>query len=706
MNKKTVILIMIIVVVILLVMSVWGMSVENNREIILLSIPLLLLGVIAFLSRLLLKAGQEEERFRQEREELRREKGKLLHIVNTMPLLYINQEMVTDENGVITDVVFHEVNDRFAEEIMKREYCVGKRVSEVFPDSKELFVQNNNLAKQTGRPTCFQYYYPQRDIFYDITVYPGKDGRFMAYFCADHTNLYRSKKEEERLLKQVALALEVSHVFPWQWEIGKHTGMCQKTGRNEAGQLVYDNIPVTQEGVFSHVSDDDRARVQKAVDDLISGKTTFMKEEYRTVPVALGFDKLEWVESTAIIGRRSEDGQPLSLVGSFQIITRRKRQEEELVLAKQHAEEANRLKSAFLANMSHEIRTPLNAIVGFSNLLADGKADADKRNKYRQVIEFNNELLLKLISDILDLSKIESGVMEFTFSEFDLNQLMKEMDRTLRQRMDDRRPVTLSYKCGLERCVIRSERNRLTQLVTNLVINAIKFTDSGTICFGYVCQGDMLRFYVEDTGCGIPKDKQQDILNRFVKLDGFKQGAGLGLAICRNIVKALGGEMGVESEPGKGSRFWFTVPYVSVEMPVEASVPKQDVLPSSSLPYEVSILVAEDNASNYELVSAILSDNYNLFHAWNGREAVALFKEYRPQLILMDINMPEMDGYEATRAIRKLSKDIPIIALTAYAYASDEERILASGMNAYMSKPINARQLCEKVISMLDTKKS
>ena len=548
---------MAISAVIVLALSVWGMSVGDNREYIFLSIPVLLLGCMAFISRLLLKSVREKETLRQEKEALRQGKEELLHIINNMPLLYINQEMVTDDHGVIKDVVFRDVNDRF-EKIMRREDCIGKPASQLFPDSIGLFIKENTLAKQTGAPVNFQHYFPHQDTCYDITVFPEGNGRFMKYFGVDRTNLYHLRKEKEWMLKQVALALEVSQMFSWQWKVGEHHGMCQRASRDDDGNIVYINIPVTEDKVYSHVDSNDRERMKKAIDDLIAGKTAFMREEYRTVPEALGYKTLEWVESTAIVGERSEDGRPLTLVGSYQIITHRKKQEEELILAKERAEESNRLKSTFLANMSHEIRTPLNAIVGFSNLLANGNVDADKRNKYMRVIESNNELLLKLIGDILDLSKIEAGAVEFAFSEFDLNKLMEEMDKTFQQRMSDGKPVVLSYKCGLERCVIRSERNRLMQLVTNLVANAIKFTDSGTICYGYELQGSMLRFYVEDTGCGIPKDKQQDILNRFVKLNGFKQGFGLGLSICKNIVKALGGEMGLESTPGKGSTFWFT----------------------------------------------------------------------------------------------------------------------------------------------------
>lgn len=674
---------MVVSITVVLFMSLWSMSAKENSEKILLFTPLPLLCVIASLLRLLLKAQKEKE----------------LRLINTMPLFYMREETVLDENGKIVDLIYRDVNDRFATEILKREDCIGKFNSELFPDSMPIFLQNSNLAKQTEKPVNFQYYYSDNDTFFEIMVLPSEEGRSMEYFCMDCTRLYRVRRELKEFSEKMALALEVSNVYPWRWNIDKQNGDCQTITRDETGKLVYDSVFIKEDEVFSHIDSNDRMRVRKAVDDLIAGRTHIMKEEYRTNPVATGHNNLEWVEATAVVGERDSDGRPVSLVGSLQIITRRKKMEEELILAKAHAEESNKLKSAFLANMSHEIRTPLNAIVGFSGLIVNEK-DENKRNKYVQVIESNNELLLKLIGDILDLSKVEAGSMEYTHSEFDLNKLMEDMNGTLQLRLDKKKQVVLSYKCGLEQCVIRSERNRLTQLVTNLVTNAIKFTEHGTINFGYELRNDMLRFYVSDTGCGIPKEKQKDIFNRFIKLNDFKQGFGLGLPICKSIVNDLGGEIGVESEEGKGSTFWFTIPYVPVEKTVKTDAPVRITVASPSA--KSNILVAEDNESNYELVSAILSDDYNLFHAWNGRQAIEMFKECNPQLILMDINMPEMDGYEATRAIRKLSTDIPILALTAYAYASDEERILASGMNAYMSKPVNAQQLCIRIDSLLN----
>lgn len=224
---------------------------------------------------------------------------------------------------------------------------------------------------------------------------------------------------------------------------------------------------------------------------------------------------------------------------------------------REKAEEANRLKSAFLANMSHEIRTPLNAIVGFSTLLTN-EENQEEREEFIKIIENNNELLLQLINDILDLSKIEAGTLEFTYSDVDVNSLLTGIEQSSRIR-NQHPEVQISFEERLPQCLIHTEQNRLTQVITNLLNNAMKFTTRGSIRFGYRQEGNMLRFYVKDTGCGIPADKIDSVFGRFVKLNNFQQGTGLGLSICKTIVEKLGGEIGVESEEGKGTLFWFTI---------------------------------------------------------------------------------------------------------------------------------------------------
>lgn len=245
-------------------------------------------------------------------------------------------------------------------------------------------------------------------------------------------------------------------------------------------------------------------------------------------------------------------------------IDERKQLEHDIMLAKEKAEESNRLKSAFLANMSHEIRTPLNAIVGFSALLATTD-EKEEKNEYARIIENNNTLLLQLINDILDLSKIEAGTLEFTLAPVNVNAMLEDLEQSFRLKMKDS-PVRLLFTERLEHCVILTDHNRVVQVITNFLTNAMKFTTQGSITIGYHMENtDMLRFYVTDTGWGIPPEQQKNIFGRFVKLNNFSQGTGLGLAICEMIISHLHGQIGVQSTPGQGSTFWFTLPYQPVD---------------------------------------------------------------------------------------------------------------------------------------------
>nr|WP_278939637.1 ATP-binding protein [Parabacteroides johnsonii] len=384
------------------------------------------------------------------------------------------------------------------------------------------------------------------------------------------------------------------------------------------------------------------------------------------------------------------------------LIDKQKEDEIELRKAKDKAEESDRLKSAFLANMSHEIRTPLNAIVGFSNLLTIAENE-EERDEYINIISSNNELLLQLINDILDVAKIEAGTLEFIDSEIDINALLSDIEQSSRLKAPE--GVQVSFVEKLPYCIIMSDKNRLAQVITNFINNAIKFTKEGSIRFGYEHKDDKLLFYVKDTGCGIEPEKKDLVFNRFVKLNSFAQGTGLGLAICQMIVKKLGGEIGVESELGTGSTFWFTLPDTVIHginiQSIKTTVHEEAVINNTN-PKKATLLIAEDNESNYILIRAILKE-YDLLHARNGNEAIRLYREHHPDLILMDLKMPDMDGYEATAEIRKEDSDIPIIAVTAFAFAEDEQRVRQSGFNGYAAKPIKPAELKKIIVQYLSS---
>lgn len=624
-------------------------------------------------------------------------------LVNNMPILYMQEELVTDKNGNPIELIYRNVNSEFEKHFYRKEEVIGRKGSEIFPESMPEFLHFTKMALTEKRAITFPYYFKAIDTFYDVVLKGTHQGNMIDIFCLNSTELHKAQQKLSATNSKLAMALDVANIVPWKWDLKSKTILCDINRPIELStdeQEVEDSqLSVPDSQYFSKIFEEDRERVKQAYRDLIEGRAEKVKEEYRIVNVQKNnLHKVEWVEAQAAVEARDEDGKPLTLVGSSLVITNRKKMEQELTTAKELAEESNRLKSAFLANMSHEIRTPLNAIVGFSGILASTEEEEEKQ-EYVSIIENNNTLLLQLISDILDLSKIEAGTLELNYSNIELNELMRELERgfLLRVKTD---AVKLEFVEPAGPCMAYTEKNRLSQLMINLVTNAIKFTEKGSIRFGYEMRENELYFYVTDTGCGIPKDKQQNIFGRFVKLNSFAQGTGLGLSICKTLMDHMGGRIGVESEEGKGSTFWFTLPYKPAVKEDKKQMPK-DIQPVSIERNKLTILVAEDNASNYKLFESILKYDYHLIHAWDGMEAVEMFRKHNPQIVLMDINMPVMDGYEATREIRKYSAKIPIIAVTAFAYASDEQKVMESGFDGYMPKPINAKLLKAQLVDIM-----
>ena len=387
-------------------------------------------------------------------------------------------------------------------------------------------------------------------------------------------------------------------------------------------------------------------------------------------------------------------------------ITRLKKVQEELEVARRVAEVAGEQKTAFLANMSHEIRTPLNAIVGFAGLLSN--ASESERNSYVEIIKGNTNMLLQLVNDILDMSKIEAGTLEFIYSDTDVNQIMRELEGIFRLRLEEAdSPVRIVFEPCLPVCFIHTEKNRVSQVLSNFLSNAFKYTKEGSITLGYKVREDDIYFYVQDTGAGIPAGKVDKVFERFMKLDAKKQGTGLGLSISRTIIKKLGGEIGVFSEYGKGATFWFTLPVKPFDfLPLQQRTEDvSETVEFNETEYDAgavrrTILIAEDMDDNYLLYKIYLEKHYDLIRATNGEEAVSKYLECNPDIILMDIGMPVVDGYQATDAIRQLSSDIPIVAVTAFAYDEDRRKVMSRGFNGYLSKPLNKDELLKMLHKM------
>ena len=491
-------------------------------------------------------------------------------LVENMPVLYARVELIFDPGGRIIDYVYREVNPTFEKYILPKEKILGKKYSELNPDySPELPDRYSEL--NDNRQITFQYYLEKTKTHLTVISIHSKTKGCVDVFGVDNTELVLTQQMLKSTNHKLSAALDAADMTPWKWDL--QTGLLSC---NVSHDLYVTEEEVTHDGnliivptsaCFAKICDEDRERVRDAFERLANGETQKMREEYRVGRQwLLSPQQNEWVEVRAAVDERDANGKPLSLIGTSMTVTQRKEMEEALVQAKVKAEEANTLKSSFLANISHEIRTPLNAIVGFSSLLVSAERGiSEEKQEYINIIENNNTLLLQLISDVLDLSKIEAGTMEFDYAPVDVHGLFIELEDTFRLR-NKKSGICICYHRRTTECVVKADRNRLVQVMMNLMNNAVKFTGEGSIEFGFDVREDgFLHFYVTDTGCGIPEERLEEIFGNFVKLNSFVQGTGLGLTICRAIVERMGGKIGAVSRLGQGSTFWFTLPSTANE---------------------------------------------------------------------------------------------------------------------------------------------
>ncbi len=439
---------------------------------------------------------------------------------------------------------------------------------------------------------------------------------------------------------------------------------------------------------------------------LLEGRTRRIETE-ETFTDASGETK---ILRTVKVPFNPETDKGIAILGVAIDITENKNYEVELKNAKERAEESDRLKTAFLANMSHEIRTPMNAIVGFSELLNDPDLTDDTRREFVGLIGENSKVLLNLIEDIIDVAKIEARQVKMVWSTCQVNAILDELAEYYMKQLAKypNKQIRIEVEKGVRRddFVVITDPLRLRQILNNLIGNAIKFTEKGEVRVGYEMNGrESLQFYIKDTGIGLPNEKLELIFERFRQGEESSTkeygGTGLGLTISKRLVEMLGGKMWVESVLHRGSTFYFSIPYRPAKEATETKLfrPKSDKQDWS----DKTVLVAEDETSNFELIKAtLLRTNAKVIRALNGREAVEICGgDRKVDLVLMDIRMPVMNGYEATRLIKAEKKDLPIISLTAYAMSDDRDKSFRAGCDEYVSKPFNPADLLEKMSRFL-----
>ncbi len=478
-----------------------------------------------------------------------------------------------------------------------------------------------------------------------------------------------------------------------------------------ANKKIIEILKISEEEIKRHtfidfVHPEDRKFVIQRYKDRISGKDVPTNYPFR---IMVGVDTVRWVRINSVVIEWENKPATLNFLDD---ITTLKETERQLIIAKEKAEESDRLKSIFLANMSHEIRTPMNAIIGFSNLLGKNELSDSERKKFLHMIRTAGNSLLQIINDIIDVSKLEAHQLAINPTSCKLYDIFTQSIRVYNNSsLLNEKPelkLLLSFPEAYTSMRINADQYRVQQIINNLLDNAIKYTTKGVIELGCTitenADDHILIAYVKDTGPGIPKEKYNMIFERFrqVEEDHYRQGTGLGLSISKGIVELLGGNIWFEPNPDKGSIFYFSIPLDEVDKPAEISVGNKTVIPDLSGKH---ILIAEDDMASFYLLKEFLRNvKAEISHAEDGEKLMNILKDHDPDILLLDINLPEKDGYACLEEIKGKRYKTKIIAQTAYAMRNEKEHFLELGCEGYISKPINQEELFREINEVLENK--
>ncbi len=598
---------------------------------------------------------------------------------------------------------------------VKREDIIGKEVETVFPSIEkykltEVFKRVWNTGISEHQPIIVTDDSGNLLSWTENFVYKLPSNELVVIY----DDITERKKAEIDLIKtkeRYRIATEETKVAVWERDL--------ITGIGHADPVLFDILGYPVPNVtdsFSiwreYIEPEDLKKITKANQELIEGKIKEINIKFRATHRD---GSIRWFLDKGV-ALRDEDGKVTRLIGTILDITQQQKIEEELILSREKAVEADNLKSTFLANMSHEIRTPMNGILGFSELLKSEDSSPEERANYIDIIHQSGKQLMNIINDILDISKIEVGQIQINEENTSVNNLMDELlilfkPDTVEKGIELRLHKELEDK----ESVIITDSVRLRQILSNLLNNAIKFTQEGYVEFGYLLlpdcddnkqKGACIQFYVADTGIGIPANKREIIFDRFRQSDESHTrkfgGTGLGLAISKGFVELLGGKIWHESEEGKGSTFYFTIPY---KVGVPDKIQKIEEKFAEHYHWDkYKVLIVEDDDVSFRYMSKVLEKTgINIERAVTGIEAIDICKQKSDfNLILMDIQLPGINGYEATKRIRAFNEKIPVIAQTAHALAEDRKKSLEIGCNDFITKPIKRNVLLQKIDKYLN----
>ncbi|WP_320019165.1 PAS domain S-box protein [Labilibaculum manganireducens] len=631
--------------------------------------------------------------FKQTEEELKISKSRLRALIDTLPDLV----WVKDPHGV-----YLQCNHRFEQLYGAAEKEIVGKTDYHFVNKElaDFFRQKDNEAAVAGKPSINEEELTFADGHKEIletikTPIYENDGTFMGVLGIGRDITQRKKAQQELIRNEALISAAVDNLPIVFYLIDKDGIFNLSIGAGLKGLGLLPNQVVGQ-SVFDLYKDS--PKTIEAINKALSGESAIFELDVNEV------------HYLSIVNPMSMSDNRAGIVGVGLDITDRKKAESELLKAKEKAEESDRLKSAFLANMSHEIRTPMNGILGFAGLLKEPELSGEKQKEYIRIIEESGERMLNILNDIINISKIESGIIDIHLSETNINNQLQFVYDSLKLDAYHKK-LKLSFVCELPeyKSITVTDSEKFYGVLSNLVKNAIKYTDKGTVEFGYAVKGEKMEFYVKDTGIGIPKEKVEIIFERFIQADiadkMARQGAGLGLAISKAYVEMLGGKIWVDSEESKGSTFFFTLPCnididkkVKITAVVHPAAEEKNVIPEN---LGLKVLIAEDDKASEMLISIELEKfSREILKVNTGRHAVeTCLINPDIDLVLMDIQIPDMNGYEAAREIREFNKEVIIIAQTAFALEGDKEKAIGSGCNNYISKPINPNILLSLVQS-------
>ncbi|HLO59235.1 MAG TPA: PAS domain S-box protein [Bacteroidales bacterium] len=640
---------------------------------------------------------------KQAEESLQKTSSELQLIIKNMLNAFIVWESVFDEKGNYVSFRFGLFNDAYERILrVKQEEVFGKDVFEIWPGTEKSWVEVYGKVATTGIPQIFDMYHEPTKGWYHCHAYRPTDSSRM--ICVIFEDITARKLMEEKLVWEQYLIHSLLDNIPDYIYFKDLESRFIRINKALARVFGLDDpLKALGKSDFDFFKTEHSQEAYSDEQNIIkSGVPLIGKEE-----MEVWFDRPSTWVSTTKMPLKNTKGEIIGTFGISRDITEIKKIQDDLLRSKEKAEESDRLKTAFLQNISHEIRTPLNAIVGFSTILGSSELPEEKKKEFANIINVSNDQLLSVISGIIALSTLDAGQEQVTNKETNLDEILKSVydQFSLNQTNTE---VTLSYftdAFGLS-SIVFTDSVKLMQILINLVGNALKFTHKGYVKFGYTIAGNTIQFSVEDSGIGISEDMHDLIFERFRQIDNSSTrkygGTGLGLALSKGYVDLLGGEIKVSSKPGQGSTFIFTLPYKPVfrsfhseVMPVFAGM--------ESTASGKKILVAEDDTNNFMLVEEILiSKGIKVSRASNGLEALdACSGKYPPDIVLMDIKMPVMDGMEATKKIKAIKPNIIIIALTAYASELDVHHILSSGCDDYIQKPIRVENLFQTLLKYL-----